>query len=80
MAISQKMSDMQQYTCPTCHTVGAHGKDSPAPLCHICDYDVTMLKSHNGIIIENPLPQEWSEHVEEIIEQFFEQHPEKRKH
>lgn len=74
------MSDMQEYTCPQCYSGGAHGKDSPAPLCHKCDYEVTMMKSHNGTIIDNPFPPEWSCHIEEIIEQYFERHPEKRKH
>ena len=43
---------MQQYTCPECSQGGAHWADSPAPLCHKCDYKVTMKKSHNGKIIE----------------------------
>ncbi len=69
------MSDMQQYTCPQCYTVGAHGKDSPAPLCHRCDYKVTMMKSHNGTIIDKEFPDEWTEHLEKIVEEFFKRNP-----
>ena len=46
---------LQQYTCPRCGEIGAHGKDSKAPSCHKCrelGHVITMSKSHNGIIIE----------------------------
>ena len=46
-------NDMQRYICPECGHGGAHWKDSPAPLCHICDYKVTMKKAHNNRILED---------------------------
>ena len=33
---------MIRYVCPECSAIGAHSKNSPAPLCHKCDYKVTM--------------------------------------
>jgi len=42
---------MQQYTCPECGTCGANRISSQPPLCHKCNYEVTMMKSLNGKII-----------------------------
>jgi len=42
---------MQQFTCPECGTCGANRASLPPPLCHKCDYKVTMMKSRNGKII-----------------------------
>jgi len=46
------MNDMQQYTCLDCGKIGASDKNAKPPLCHVCDYDVLMQKSHNGKIIK----------------------------
>jgi len=42
----------QSYTCPVCGRGGASPKEADVPLCHICDYKVTMKPSHNGKILE----------------------------
>lgn len=41
---------MIQYTCPKCGAIGANPSDMQ-PLCHVCDFKVFMLPSHNGKII-----------------------------
>ena len=45
------MSENIQYTCPKCGQIGAHPTRAKAPLCHKCDYKVTMKPSNNGKII-----------------------------
>lgn len=42
-----------QYTCPDCSAIGAHPRTAPPPLCHKCNYKVTMQPSNNGVIIVN---------------------------
>lgn len=42
----------QQYTCPECGTCGVNPVNMKAPLCHRCDYKVTMKKSLNGKILK----------------------------
>lgn len=43
---------IRQFTCPSCKIIGA-GDPAHLPLCHICNYKVKMLPSHNGEILEN---------------------------
>jgi hypothetical protein len=42
---------IRQFTCPKCGVIGA-GHPQHLPLCHLCDYKVQMLPSHNGVIYE----------------------------
>lgn len=52
------MSNYQQYRCPDCGAGGGHPKELKAPLCHVCEYKVTMKKSCNGKIIEDKIEME----------------------
>jgi len=47
-----KMRNRQQYTCPECGTSGV-GSPHIQYVCHICDYRIVMLPSHNGKILTN---------------------------
>jgi len=58
---------MQQYTCPECGTCGASRTSSQPPLCHKCDYKVTMMKSCNGKIIVEKSKEDITTEAREFI-------------
>lgn len=43
--LAARRDEYTRYKCPTCGHGGAHPTASPTPLCHRCDYKVTMVAS-----------------------------------
>lgn len=51
------MPNLQQYRCPVCGAGGAHPAEMPAPFCHVCKGRVKMVRSHNGVVLDEDLIQ-----------------------
>jgi len=58
---------MQQYTCPECGTCGASRTSSQPPLCHKCNYEVTMMRSLNGKIIVKKSKEDITTEAREFV-------------